>query len=70
MALVHARPADEPPWTALTRAADDLLPHALDVDRMSARRRIRDHPSLISHQVAVYAAIERALAAELASFRG
>ena len=66
VALVHARPAGEPPWTALTRAADELLPHALDVDRLTARRLLRNHPSLISHQVAVYATIERDLAAELA----
>ena len=63
---VHARPSDEPPWTALTRAADEMLPHALDVDRITSRRLLRNHPSLIAHQVAVYATIERDLATELA----
>lgn len=66
VAHVHARPSGEPPWTALTRAADEMLPHALDVDRITSRRLLRNHPSLISHQVAVYATIERDLAAELA----
>ncbi|GAA1040224.1 TetR/AcrR family transcriptional regulator [Virgisporangium ochraceum] len=66
VALVHARPAGEPPWTALSRAADGMLPDALDVDRITSRRLLRNHPSLISHQVAVYATIERDLAAELA----
>ncbi|GIJ59603.1 TetR/AcrR family transcriptional regulator [Virgisporangium aurantiacum] len=66
VALVRARPAGEPPWTALSRAAEELLPRELDVDRLASRRLLRNHPSLISHQVAVYATIERDLATELA----
>lgn len=66
VALVHERPAGEPPWTALARAAaDNLLPEHLDVDRLASRRMLRNHPSLISHQVAVYATLERDLATEL-----
>jgi AcrR family transcriptional regulator len=66
VALVHVRPAHEALWTALTNAADEMLPQALDLDRIASRRLLRNHPSLISHQVAVYATIERALATELA----
>jgi AcrR family transcriptional regulator len=65
VALVHARPSAEPPWTALSRATDELLPQELDVDRLASRRLLRNHPSLLSHQVAVYATNERDLAAEL-----
>jgi AcrR family transcriptional regulator len=66
VALVHARPDAEPPWTALSRATDELLPRELDVHRLASRRLLRNHPSLISHQVAVYATNERDLATALA----
>jgi AcrR family transcriptional regulator len=67
--LVHARPASEGPWEALRRATDRLSAESDDMDlqTIAARRLLRNHPSLIAHQSAVYAAIERDLAAELAS---
>ncbi|MBB5957017.1 AcrR family transcriptional regulator [Saccharothrix tamanrassetensis] len=65
--LVRERPADEPPRTALTRAATALLAESdrLDPAWVAQRRLLRGHPSLIAHQVAAYAAVERELAAEL-----
>ncbi|MEU2613707.1 TetR family transcriptional regulator [Micromonospora sp. NPDC007271] len=67
--LLHAEPADEPPWAALSRAALHL---AAEVDDgparawLNRRRRLHGHPGLLSHQAAAYAAIERELAGELA----
>jgi AcrR family transcriptional regulator len=67
--LVHEQPADEEPWTALTRAAEQLIAEVGD-DPESAgwaqHRELRSHPGLRAHQVAAYTAIERELAAELA----
>jgi AcrR family transcriptional regulator len=71
--LVHARPAAESPWTALTRAAEELAVEDLavegddDVARMTQIRLLRRHPALLAQQVATYAAAERELAAELSS---
>lgn len=67
--LVHERPAGEPPWTALTRAAEELTAETAMPDPawLARRRTIGDHPSLVAHQVAVYGAVERELTAELAS---
>ncbi|MFR9778611.1 TetR/AcrR family transcriptional regulator [Micromonospora sp. MS34] len=71
--LLHERPADEPPWTALSRAALDLAADVYDDSARSwltGRRRLHGHPGLIAHQVAAYTAIERELAAELARRAG
>jgi AcrR family transcriptional regulator len=64
--LVHDRPAAESPWTALTRAAEELtLEREDDATRMAQTRLLRRHPSLLVQQVANYAAAERELAAVL-----
>jgi AcrR family transcriptional regulator len=65
--LVHARPAAEGPWDALRRATERLSAESADMDlqTIAARRLLRNHPSLVVHQNAVYAANERDLAAEL-----
>ena len=65
--LVHDRPAGEPPWTALTRAAEELTVETATSDPawLARRRTISGHPSLVAHQVAVYGAVERELTAEL-----
>jgi AcrR family transcriptional regulator len=66
--VVHVRPPDERPWTALSRAAEQLTAESNDLDPLwlAQRRLIRGHPSLAAHQIAVYGAVERDLAAEIA----
>lgn len=67
--LLHERPADEPPWTALSAAAVQLAAEVYEDSAMSwltRRRQLHGHPGLIAHQVAAYTAIERELAGELA----
>ncbi|WP_433262024.1 TetR/AcrR family transcriptional regulator [Actinosynnema sp. CS-041913] len=66
--LVRDRPADEPPRTALAGAAAALPAESdrLDPAWVAQRRLLRGHPSLVAHQVAAYAAVERDLAAEVA----
>jgi AcrR family transcriptional regulator len=65
--LLHDRPADEPPWTALTRAAEQLTAERDDLDPVwqAQRRLVRGHPSLAAHQVAAFGAVERELTAEI-----
>ncbi|MEU5911765.1 TetR family transcriptional regulator [Micromonospora sp. NPDC047527] len=66
--LVHERPVDEPPWTALSRAAEHFTSEAFggdDLSWLTRRRQLRGHPGLAAHQVAAYTAIERELAGEL-----
>ncbi len=65
--LVHARPAAEPPWTVLTRAADELFAERPGDDPgwLAQIRLLRRHPALLAQQVATYAAAERELAAEI-----
>ncbi|MGY1602249.1 TetR/AcrR family transcriptional regulator [Geodermatophilus sp. SYSU D00815] len=64
--LVRAQPADELPWTALTRAAVRLTAEAdPDPAWLALRRRVRRSPGLVPHQVAAYTAIEDELAAEV-----
>jgi AcrR family transcriptional regulator len=65
--LVHQQPLDVPPWTALTRAMDQLVRETDEPDPLwvAQRRLIRSHPSLAAHQITVYGTIERELAAEL-----
>jgi AcrR family transcriptional regulator len=65
--LVHARPPAEPPWTALTRATEELAAEITDHDPawLARTRLLRGHPALLAQQVATYAAVERELAAEI-----
>ncbi|MCF0093009.1 TetR/AcrR family transcriptional regulator [Micromonospora sp. MH99] len=67
--LVCERPNTEPPWTALSRAAENVTRESSD-DRdggwLTRRRQLRGHPGLAAYQVAAYTAVERELAAELA----
>lgn len=66
--LLHERPADEPPWTALSRAAEGLAAGIYDDAAMSwlnQRRQLHEDPGLLAHQIAAYTAIERELAGEL-----
>ena len=62
--LIQARPAREPAWTALTRAAFELSERVGERDPMwlAQARLVRNHPSLAGHQVVAYAALERDLA--------
>ena len=66
--LVRARPSAEPPWAALTHAAQAWVAEFAAEDRhASARyRQLRRHPSLLAEQVASYAEAERDLAAAIA----
>ncbi|MGW4464927.1 TetR/AcrR family transcriptional regulator [Micromonospora sp. NPDC004704] len=65
--LVRARPAAERPWTALERAAEQLIAEGDDLDPLwlAQRRLIRGHPSLAAQLVAVYGAAERDLTTEI-----
>jgi AcrR family transcriptional regulator len=65
--LVHARPGTEPPWTALTRAAEEFAAEGPDdyAGRLSQTRLLRRHPGLLAQQVATFAAAERELATEI-----
>jgi hypothetical protein len=62
--LLAEQPADELPWTALARVAEQL---ASDVDPawLANRRQLREHQGLLAHQVAAYTAVEGELAAAL-----
>jgi AcrR family transcriptional regulator len=65
--LVHARPPAESPWTALTRATEELAAEIGDHDPawLAQARLLRGHPALLTQQVATYARVERELAAEM-----
>ncbi|GAB1689084.1 TetR family transcriptional regulator [Krasilnikovia sp. M28-CT-15] len=68
--LVRAQPADEVPWVALTKVADQMVTECyadLDPAWLAQRRRLRAHPALAAQQIAAYATVERELAAELAT---
>jgi len=62
--LLAEQPADELPWTALSRVAGQL---AADVDPawLAHRRQLRANPGLLAHQVAAYTAVEGELATAL-----
>jgi AcrR family transcriptional regulator len=64
--LLAQQPADELPWTALSRVAQQL---AADVDPawLANRRQLRAHAGLLASQVAAYTAIEEELAGVLES---
>ena len=69
--VVRARPPGEPPWTALTRAAEEFYRALGEVDPQWAAqvRLLRSHPALAAEQVKTYAALERDLSAEVARRR-
>jgi AcrR family transcriptional regulator len=64
--LLADQPADELPWTALGRVAEQL---AADLGRdpswLASRRQLRAHPGLLARQVAAYTTIEGELTTEL-----
>ena len=66
---VHARPAGEPPWVALTKAAEQLYAglHDLDPQAVAQGRLVRGQPALAAQQVNIFAALERELATEVAA---
>jgi AcrR family transcriptional regulator len=66
--LVHGRPEREKPWTALVRAVGEFTAESEELDprEVAERRELRRHPSLLPYQLAVYAAVERDLATEVA----
>lgn len=61
---VRARPADESAWTCLTHAAEDYYQAigARDVAWVVQARMIRNHPSLLAQQAAIYAERETEIA--------
>jgi AcrR family transcriptional regulator len=65
--MVHARPADERPWTALTRAAEEFFQQLGELDQawVAQGRLIRTQPALVAAQVQTFAALERELEAEV-----
>ncbi len=65
--LVQARPPDERPWIALSRAAEEFTADSNDLDPlwMAQRRLIRAHPGLAAYQITVYGTAERELTAEV-----
>jgi AcrR family transcriptional regulator len=67
MEMVRARPADEPAWTALTRAAEEFYQRMgeLDPEHLSQWRLVRTQPSLVAAQVQTFAGLELQLAAEV-----
>lgn len=69
IAAVRARPAGEPPWAALTAAAEEFYRELgeLDPHRVAQTRLVRNHPTLLAAQVQTFAAVERELAAEVAA---
>ena len=70
--LVHDRPEREKPWPALVRAVEEFTAESdeLDPAEIAERRELRRHPSLLPYQLAVYAAVERDLATEVAGRMG
>lgn len=66
--LVQDRPADEPPWTALTAAAADFYAELGDLDPewIAQSRLLRRHPSLAAAQVQTFATLERELSDRVA----
>lgn len=62
-----ARPADEPSWTALRLAFQDVYRETGEPDRawVQQARLARKHPSVFGRQMAGYAALERELAQQI-----
>jgi AcrR family transcriptional regulator len=67
--LFRARPADEPPWEALTAAAEQHYAGLGDLDpEWAARSRlVRRHPALAAAQVKTFTTMESELSAEVAA---
>jgi AcrR family transcriptional regulator len=69
LAQLRARPADEPPWHALTMSATlqytDL--HEVDPTWLTRLQLLRRHPSLLARQMTDAAALEQELAGEIAA---
>jgi len=61
--LIAARPEGEHAWTALSRAAEELIAES-DADPAWAAQRnlLQQHPALVSRRAASYAGSERAIA--------
>ncbi|WP_285665364.1 TetR/AcrR family transcriptional regulator [Actinorhabdospora filicis] len=69
--LVRARPAEESPWEALSRAADELSAEtSYDPVWLERMRIVRRTMSLATHSAALYAAVERDLTVDLAARTG
>ena len=64
--LVHDRPVAEGAWTALERALAEFAAVEPDPRLVARRREVSRHPTLLPYQLAVYATVERELAAEVA----
>jgi AcrR family transcriptional regulator len=66
---VRERPADEPPWAALTGAALELQQRlgARDSRWVTQVRLVRRHPALAAQQVSAYASMEDELTAQIAT---
>ena len=69
IATVHARPAGEAPWEALSRAAEGFYRQVgeLDPEWVAQTRLVRTQPALIAQQLNTFAALERELSAEVAA---
>jgi len=67
--MVHARPAGESAWTALTNAAAEYYAQFGDLDPewVAQGRLVRSQPALVAAQVQTFAAFERELEAEVAA---
>ncbi|SDT75085.1 TetR/AcrR family transcriptional regulator [Actinoplanes derwentensis] len=67
--LVRDRPADEPPWTALTEAAREFYAQRGDLDPewVARGRLMRRHPALAAAHVQTFTATEHELSAEVAA---
>ncbi|MFC4852158.1 TetR/AcrR family transcriptional regulator [Actinophytocola glycyrrhizae] len=67
VALVEGRPAEEPPWQALRKAASELYRTRTIPDPawVAQLRLLRRHPSLLARQASDQFALERELAAVL-----
>ncbi|MFI5493429.1 TetR/AcrR family transcriptional regulator [Actinoplanes sp. NPDC051859] len=67
--IVWERPADEDPWTALTRAARQFYEQfgELDPQWVAQTRLLRTQPALAAQQASTFAALERELAAAVAA---
>jgi AcrR family transcriptional regulator len=66
--IVRSRPEAEPPWTALTRSAEQFYRELGDPDpQLTAQvRLVRSQPALAAQQLSTFAALERELSAEVA----
>lgn len=70
--IVRSRPAGEPAWTALTRAAAEFYRRYgdLDPEAVTRYRLVKRHPTLVAQQVRTFTELERDLAAEITARSG